>query len=109
MQSIWLLLGPNSDLNLCVLLAATLDGRKSAGFSPEEKMHVAPSEEGPVHLPERNQALDDLTPERKTTQSEVDRSVILPTPKQVEDSYRAWEKGPEALLEWVKANRKRSD
>ena len=72
-------------------------------------MHVAPSEEGPVHLPERNQALDDLTPERKTTQSEVYCSVILPTPKQVEDSYRAWEKGPEALLEWVKANRKRSD
>jgi len=31
--------------------------------------------------------------------------IVLPTEKQVRESYQAWEKGPEALLAWVKKNR----
>lgn len=48
-------------------------------------------------------------PEGRITRTEEDHSIVLPTQKQVGDSYRAWEKGPQALLEWVKANRKKSD
>lgn len=48
------------DLNICAQLAATLDARRSSGSSPEEKLLVTQSVEGPAHLPERNPALDEL-------------------------------------------------
>ena len=49
-------------------------------------------------------------PEGRITRTEEDHSIALPAQKQVEDSYEAWKKGGEqGLLEWLKANRKKSN